>query len=131
MLFHQPHFPAGWVGESVGGWVSRWVGVWVSRWVGGWVGAVCSLTLFISEGSPWSEVPLCSPAQPSAAEVIHGDCTAHTSTRTELTHRCSLQGRGDEEAREDPKGERLVAAQSKHSAAVQDGSLILKPVFLA
>lgn len=108
VLFHQPHFPAG------------------------WVGAVCSLTLFISEGSPWSEVPLCSPAQPSAAEVIHGDCTTHSSTRTELTHRCSLQQREDEEAQEDPKGERLLAAQSKHRRrrAEQDGSLILKPVFL-
>lgn len=55
----------------------------------------------------------------------------HTHTRMHIhTHRCSLQRREDEEAREDPKGERLLAAQSKHGqrgAAAQGGSFILKP----
>lgn len=35
-----------------------------------WLGAVWSLTLFTSEGSPWSEVSLFPPAKPSSTEVI-------------------------------------------------------------
>lgn len=97
----------------------------------GWVGAVCRLTLLMSEGSPWSPVPLGPPAEPSSTEVIHGvGCVRYTHAQGTHARRCSFQRRGDEDALEGPKGGRQFAVESegrRRRAAVRDGSLIRKP----
>lgn len=110
VLFHQPHFPAGWVqSAALPGLLVRGVH---------------------GQKSPSVHQPSRPPLKSSTGPAPRTQAHARNS-RTGVP---SLQQRGDEEAQEDPTGERLGAARSKHrrrGAAARDGWLILKPVFLA
>lgn len=90
VIFHHPHFPAGWV-QSV-------------------------LTPFTSEGSPWSAVPVFPPAKPSSTEVIHCSLItgaksvvlAHTQTRHTAHTGVPFKGKRRRKRRDSPKGESLL-----------------------